>query len=162
MRRPRRAFCTRVMMGRAVGTCPTDPQVGSDTVHRRAYCPLALGLLLVVACGPATSAQPSPRPSPTPVPVPTLDSGQVARGREVYVQHCASCHGADAQGASDWLQPDPRGDLPPPPHNDTGHTWRHSDAQLAEIIRDGLRDQFNKTQELTMPPFQQQLNDAEI
>jgi mono/diheme cytochrome c family protein len=151
-------------MGRAAGTCPPDPpQVGSDTVHRRASRSLALGLLLVVACGPATSGQPAARSSPTAVPLPTLDLGQVSRGREVFVQHCASCHGSDAQGAADWQQPDARGDLPAPPHDDTGHTWRHSDAQLSEIIRGGLRDQFNKTPELTMPPFQtDQLSDQEI
>jgi len=56
-----------------------------------------------------------------------------------------------------------RRDLPAPPHDDTGHTWRHSDAQLSEIIRGGLRDQFNKTPDLTMPPFKtDQLSDQEI
>jgi hypothetical protein len=34
----------------------------------------------------------------------------------------------------DWQQPDARGDLPAPPHDNAGHTWRHSDAQLSEII----------------------------
>ena len=151
-------------MGQAPGAHLADPpQVGGEAVHRRASSSLALGLLLVVACGPAISPQPAARPSPTPVPVPTLDLGQVSRGREVFVQHCASCHGSDAQGAPDWQQPDARGDLPAPPHDDTGHTWRHSDAQLSEIIRGGLRDQFNKTPELTMPPFKtDQLSDREI
>jgi mono/diheme cytochrome c family protein len=52
--------------------------------------------------------------------------------------------------------------MPPPPHDDSGHTWHHSDAQLAEIIRNGLRDPFNKTPELTMPPFNDQLSEEEI
>lgn len=151
-------------MGQPPGARLADPpQVGGETVHRRASRSLALGLLLVLACGPGSSAQPAARPSPTPVPVPTLDLSQVSRGREVFVQHCASCHGVDAQGAPDWQQPDGRGDLPAPPHDDTGHTWRHSDTQLSEIIRGGLRDQFNKTPELTMPPFQaDQLSDQQI
>lgn len=68
----------------------------------------------------------------------------------------------NAEGASNWERPDARGNLPPPPHDDTGHTWRHSDAQLAEIIRDGLRDPFNTTPELTMPPFRDRLDDDEI
>src|SRR5207245_3784977 len=68
----------------------------------------------------------------------------------------------NAEGSSRWQQPDARGDMPPPPHDDRGHTWRHSDAQLAEIIRQGLRDPFNKTPELTMPPFGGQLTDAQI
>ncbi len=151
-------------MGQAPGVrLPDPPQVGSETGHRWSSRLLALGLLLVLACGPASSVQPAARPSPTPVPLPTLDLGQVSRGREVFVQHCASCHGVDAQGASDWQQSDARGDLPAPPHDDTGHTWRHSDAQLSEIIRGGLRDQFNKTPELTMPPFQiDQVSDQQI
>ena len=151
-------------MGQAPGARLADPpQVGGETVHRLSSSSLALGLLLVLACGPGKSAQPAARPSPTPVSVPTLDLGQVSRGREVFVQHCASCHGTEAQGAPDWQQPDARGDLPAPPHDDTGHTWRHSDAQLSEIIRGGLRDQFNKTPELTMPPFQtDQLSDQQI
>ena len=84
-------------------------------------------------------------------------------GATLFRTYCASCHGADAQGAPDWQQPDARGDLPAPPHDDSGHTWRHPDAQLTQIIRDGLRDQFNKTPELTMPPFgPDQLSDQDI
>jgi mono/diheme cytochrome c family protein len=136
--------------------------VASGTLLRRARRSVALGVLVLSACRPAVPAPPAGPPSPTPPPLPTLDPGQVARGREVYGRSCASCHGPDAQGAPAWQQPDARGDLPPPPHDDSGHTWRHSDAQLAEIIRDGLRDPFNKTPESTMPPFRQQLDDQEI
>ena len=149
--------------GRPAGErAPGSPQVGSETGDRRAGRLLAFGLVLVVACGPPTSAQSTARPSSTPFPLPTLAAREVARGRAIYLQHCATCHGADAQGAPDWQQPDARGDLPAPPHDDTGHTWRHSDAQLQEIIRDGLRDPFNKTLELTMPSFGTELNELEI
>ena len=96
------------------------------------------------------------------VPLPTFGPAQVARGRQIYLENCASCHGQDAQGALNWQQPNLRGDLPAPPHDDSGHTWRHPDAQIAEIIRDGLRDPFNKTSELTMPPFRDRLSDEEI
>lgn len=101
-------------------------------------------------------------PTPTPAPLPALDQQQVARGRQIYVEKCASCHGRNAEGAPNWQQPDARGNLPPPPHDDSGHTWRHPDAQLAEMIRDGLRDPFNQTPELTMPPFKGQLSEEEI
>jgi len=94
--------------------------------------------------------------------LPTFGPAQVARGRQIYLENCASCHGQDAQGALNWQQPNLRGDLPAPPHDDSGHTWRHPDAQIAEIIRDGLRDPFNKTPELTMPPFRDRLSDEEI
>src|SRR5438105_1874779 len=99
------------MTVRAAGEhLPDPPLVDHDAARWWATLASATGLLLVIACGPATSAQPAVRPSPTPVPLPTLDPGQVTRGRQVYVEHCASCHGADAQDAPDWQQPDARGD----------------------------------------------------
>ncbi len=113
----------------------------------------------VVSCGPGG---PLASQSANPPPVPTLDAALVARGRAVYLQNCAACHGAEAQGAPNWQQPNARGDLPAPPHDDSGHTWRHSDAELTGIIRNGMRDVFNKTPELTMPPFKDRLSDADI
>lgn len=109
------------------------------------------GSMLVLA-GCASSASPFPVPDPR----------QVARGREVYRVACASCHGPRAEGAPNWQEPDSRGNLPPPPHDDGGHTWRHPDRQLGEIVRRGMRDLFNKTPELTMPPFEDLLDDEEI
>jgi len=80
----------------------------------------------------------------------------------VYAQHCARCHGANAEGAADWQRPGADGNLPAPPHDDRGHTWRHSDGQLAEIIRDGQRDPFNTSPDLTMPAFRDELTDGEV
>jgi mono/diheme cytochrome c family protein len=121
---------------------------------------LATRLAVVAGYGiMAVSGQAAPAESPPP---PALDRDQVARGRQAYLRHCAACHGPNAEGAPDWQKPDARGNLPPPPHDDHGHTWRHPDAQLAEIIRDGWRDPFNQTPELTMPPFEGVLSDEEI
>lgn len=119
-----------------------------------------VAVLVLAGCGGQSPG--STAPAATPSPLPTLDPGEVAHGRQVYVQHCASCHGPNAEGAAYWQEPDERGNLPPPPHDDHGHTWRHPDAQLADIIRDGQRDPFNKTSELTMPPFKDRLSDDEI
>ncbi|MGH2532812.1 MAG: c-type cytochrome [Thermomicrobiales bacterium] len=115
-------------------------------------------VILAVSCGSDAGR------SPTEVqrPLPTLDAALVDQGRAVFLQSCASCHGANAQGAANWQQPDARGNLPPPPHDDSGHTWRHGDGELTDIIRNGLRDVFNKTPELTMPPFKNHLSDEEI
>src|SRR5438093_236042 len=122
---------------------------------------MAVILIVVAGCGSLTLRAPADS-STTAAAIPMLDPNPVTRGRPIYVQQCASRHGRQAEGAPHWQQPDARGDLPPPPHNDSGHTWRHSDAQLADIIRNGLRDRFNKTPELTMPPFTNQLTNAEI
>jgi len=84
---------------------------------------------------------------------PPLDPDLVRTGRMVYQQQCASCHGARGKGAPDWQQPDAKGELPPPPHDAHGHTWKHSDAMLYRIVRNGWRDPFNKTDRLAMPAF---------
>ena len=117
---------------------------------------------MVIVTGCSLSGRERARPAASRPALPVLDPAQVERGRDIYLQHCARCHGGNAEGAPHWQQPDARGDLPAPPHNDSGHTWRHPDTQLAEIIRNGLRDPFNKTSELTMPRFEGQLTDAQI
>lgn len=86
----------------------------------------------------------------------------VALGRTVYVQHCAACHGAEGAGAERWQTPDSLGELPPPPHDATGHTWKHSDAMLYRIVSSGWRDPFNRTERLTMPAFAGALSPREI
>lgn len=93
---------------------------------------------------------------------PALDAERVALGRRVYAHYCASCHGAQGEGAPDWEVRDARGELPPPPHGPAGHTWKHSDAMLYRIISEGWRDPFNKTDQLTMPAFAAVLSPEEI
>ena len=93
-------------------------------------------------------------------PVPDVDS--INSGRAIYEQHCASCHGANAEGAPNWQERDARGELPAPPHNAEGHTWRHSDAALYEMVSKGWRDPFNKSKRLTMPAFGGEMSPAQI
>ena len=93
---------------------------------------------------------------------PPSDPESVKSSRAIYEQHCASCHGAEAQGAPNWQEPDQRGELPAPPHNSEGHTWRHSDVMLNEMVAKGMRDPFNKTTRLTMPPFEAVMSPEQI
>lgn len=93
--------------------------------------------------------------------LPAPDPERVNAGRNVYQQHCASCHGARAEGAPAWQQPDAQGEMPAPPHDAEGHTWKHSDAMLYRIVMQGWRDPFNKTSRLTMPAFSQILSPKE-
>ena len=93
---------------------------------------------------------------------PLSDADQVKSGRRVYEQHCASCHGANAEGAPNWQERDPHGELPAPPHNAEGHTWRHSDADLFERVSKGWRDPFNKSKRLTMPAFDAEISPEQI
>lgn len=90
-----------------------------------------------------------------------LDPAVVNAGRAIYQQSCASCHGARGEGALAWQQPDSLGELPAPPHNSKGHTWKHSDGMLYRIVQQGWRDAFNKTARLTMPAYKGQLSRTE-
>lgn len=62
------------------------------------------------------------------------------------------------EGASDWKVRLPDGGLPPPPHDNTGHTWHHADDLLLTIIRSGDDSATNSR----MPAFGDQLSDDEI
>ncbi|MEQ8229290.1 MAG: cytochrome c [Rhodospirillales bacterium] len=93
---------------------------------------------------------------------PPLDMQQVEAGRKIYQEYCASCHGARGEGQPNWETPNAQGELPAPPHNAEGHTWKHSDAMLYRMVSEGWRDPFNKTRHLTMPAFQDQLSSDEI
>jgi len=59
-----------------------------------------------------------------------LDGRDLAIGKTLYAEHCASCHGVDLEGQPNWQSPGVDGVLPAPPHDDTGHTWHHDNALL--------------------------------
>ena len=92
---------------------------------------------------------------------PPPDPTQVAAGRVIYQQFCASCHGARGEGAPNWQEPNAQGEMPAPPHDADGHTWKHADAMLYRMVREGWRDPFNKTRHLTMPAFAQPLSEEQ-
>ena len=113
---------------------------------RIAFCGLALAANAVAAHGAG-------RPHDAPA---------VAAGKRISATHCAACHGARGEGQPDWDRPDAAGEMPAPPHDRHGHTWKHSDAMLFHIVSDGWRDPYNKTTRLTMPAFGQALSAREI
>lgn len=90
------------------------------------------------------------------------DSRLVALGEEVYAQYCASCHGAELEGQPNWRVRGPDGRLPAPPHDETGHTWHHSDRQLFEITKHGIERFAPEGYESNMPAFEDVLSDEEI
>jgi len=88
--------------------------------------------------------------------------GPVAAGQALYAEHCAACHGARLQGQPDWRTRGPNGRLPAPPHDASGHTWHHPDAQLFEITKYGPLPFAPAGYESDMPAFDGILTDAEI
>lgn len=116
---------------------------------------LSLGLAACTSRAPAQVATPLP-------PLPTLDPTLVQQGKAVYQANCATCHGAEAEGSPNWATPGPDGLYLPPPHNDAGHTWHHSDRVLYEAVRDGMGDPLKPGSPLRMPAFGDRLSDEEI
>ena len=88
----------------------------------------------------------------------------VALGKTVYAGHCASCHGLELEGEPNWRQRDASGLLPAPPHDATGHTWHHPDAQLLSMIKDGFVPGVTAPigYESDMPAFGAVLTDIQI
>lgn len=82
-------------------------------------------------------------------------------GRSLYETNCASCHGAQLKGQPDWMSRLPNGRLPAPPHDETGHTWHHSDGQLFRIVKEGLAA-IAPGYETDMPAFADRMTDDEI
>ena len=124
---------------------------------------LVLLMSLIFASCTTQSATPFTNPQGTPYPpVPTSDAAQIKLGRQVYQATCAVCHGANAEGAPNWVTPDATGNFPPPPHDDTGHTWHHSDRVLYEMIQNGMSDPLRPNSPVRMPTFGNRLSNVEI
>ncbi len=82
-------------------------------------------------------------------------------GRTPYAEHCARCHGAKLEGQPDWMKRKPDGRLLAPPHDESGHTWHHSDEQLFRITKFGLKA-IAPDYESDMPAFEVSLSDSQI
>ena len=91
-------------------------------------------------------------------PVPTLRADRVEEGEILYMQYCSECHGVDLKGSPTWKEPLADGSLPPPPQDDTGHTWHHPDKLLIEIIQNGGDVSYNSK----MPAFGDKLTEDQI
>lgn len=119
--------------------------------------PLAASLLVLAAAAGAYAAM-RPRAAAW-----TLDDpAQVALGLRVYATNCASCHGDRLQGQPRWWQAGPDGMLPAPPHDETGHTWQHSDAELRELVAHSVYKFAAPGYRSAMPAFADTLDAREI
>ena len=94
----------------------------------------ALGVGVVVAAVVLILAA---RPS-APAFIDPADQTLVMRGKPIYANYCAACHGINMQGQPNWRQRMPNGRLPAPPHDKTGHTWHHPDDLLVDMVKNGL------------------------
>ena len=94
--------------------------------------------------------------------LPYRDAAAVARGAVIYADFCASCHGAALEGEPGWQVRDAEGYLPAPPHDPSGHTWHHPDAQLFAITKYGIEALIGGGYKSRMAGYEGILSDAEI
>ena len=86
---------------------------------------------------------------------------QIALGNDVYAEFCASCHGISLEGQKNWKRRLDTGRMPAPPHDASGHTWRHSDRELFAMTKFGIGAAV-PGYESDMPAFEDVLSDEEI
>ncbi|MDJ0607359.1 MAG: c-type cytochrome [Kiloniellales bacterium] len=90
------------------------------------------------------------------------DPKVVAAGEAIYARECAACHGARLEGEPNWRQRKANGRLPAPPHDESGHTWHHSDVVLFELTKHGLSVAAGPDYQSDMPAYADVLSDDEI
>lgn len=88
-----------------------------------------------------------------------FDPGRLARGAELYREHCAQCHGPQGQGHPDWLTPSDGSYAAAPPLNGTGNDWKRSRAELIAAIRNGAQ---RKDGTEIMPRWKGRMSDEEM
>ncbi len=115
-----------------------------------------IGMLLVVACekqAPESSGVNLTQATPSDKRLYSVDS--VVRGAKLFQEHCAQCHGPEAQGHPDWLTP---GVVAAPPLNGTGNDWKRTKKELVAVIKRGVK----RKGKAVMPGWKGRLNDQEI
>ena len=86
----------------------------------------------------------------------------VATGRVVYRRFCANCHGHRLEGQALWQLRDQFFHRRAPAHDETGHTWQHSDEELFQVTSSGRPVGMPQQATSYMPAFAVILSDQEI
>ena len=110
-----------------------------------AYSKPVMTLLLVLAIGCLSFALVWGNLNAEEPPIYALKPGDpdvVLLGQEIYVQHCAACHGDDLEGQPNWRIRDENWLLPAPPHDESGHTWHHADEVLFLSVKLGQPNSY--------------------
>lgn len=78
------------------------------------------------------------------------------------MRSCASCHGRKLQGQPLWQLDDQYSHRRAPAHDETGHTWQHSDEEIFQMIKFGRFSTTPPGAVSYMPAFEDALSDPEI
>ena len=123
---------------------------------------LCTAFAIAVAAAPWTTSYASP---PSPVTTHFADADDAAlvtAGKLIYKRSCASCHGRRLQGQPLWQLQDQFAGRRAPAHDQTGHTWSHSDEDLFHVTLDGRFPSTPATVPSYMPAFRGVLTNQQI
>ena len=90
------------------------------------------------------------------------DQDGLPDGKLLYAENCAVCHGSNLEGQAGWRRRLPSGLMPAPPHDETGHSWSHSDSYLFSVTKLGLNAVVGGGYQSDMPAFGDVLSGAQI
>ena len=96
------------------------------------------------------------------ISLPYKDRAAIKLGQTIYKDSCASCHGINLEGQIGWQTEIVDGRRLAPPHDETGHTWHHSDKYLFMITKYGIEDIIGQNYANNMPAYENILSDKEI
>lgn len=130
------------------------PRGGRRTLIGAAGLALA-AIVVALGASPWSSRAAGPGADPD-------NAAQVALGRKVYVENCASCHGSQLEGQPNWRTRKPDGRLPAPPQDYHGHTWRHPDQELFNTVKNGVVAYAPPGYQTDMAGFAGVLSDEQI
>jgi S-disulfanyl-L-cysteine oxidoreductase SoxD len=86
----------------------------------------------------------------------------VSEGKRLYVRVCSGCHGRRLRGQLLWQVRDQYFGRRAPAHDQTGHTWQHSDEDLFEITKFGRFRTTPPEVKSYMPAYEHSLSDDQI
>jgi mono/diheme cytochrome c family protein len=112
---------------------------------------MMVAALLVGACGKKEPEAPAVKDQANR----PFSTESLFRGVRLYQEHCALCHGPEAQGHPDWQNPQV---VAAPPLNGSGNDWKRRKQDMIEIIRNGA----TRHGEPVMPAWKGRLSDQDI
>jgi S-disulfanyl-L-cysteine oxidoreductase SoxD len=90
------------------------------------------------------------------------DLAKVIAGKALYGPQCGSCHGKRLQGQPLWQLEDEYAHRRAPAHDQSGHTWLHSDEELYQMTRNGRFPAMKPGEISNMPAFRDSLTDEQM
>lgn len=132
------------------------------TLAIKTWLPLGSALALLTASATAAALLFSPAPQRPAHFADADNAATVAQGKRLYAGECGNCHGRRLQGQLLWQVQDQYAGRRAPAHDQTGHTWQHSDEDLFYMTKFGRFPTTPPNVKSYMPAFGSALADDQI